>query len=257
MYRPGRYHQVDKDYEYLSKTTMILRENNNAFLDNNWVPLIDSGKDKLHINKWHDAEKTIYTVLNMEPDGFDGPLLEVQNDDGYHYVSLWHHKELKPVESGNKYLVDVSTDPYYGKYEGTRLEGSLDCIARLPEIITVVLQQDSLYISSNRQGMMKIWNGNPSYHLKAYETEIDGNARLDITEVFPGYEGKIVIQLFTGKSLADETVVEFKGGRPWLISEVEKTEPHKGRYPRDMVLIPAAEISYTPVSYTHLRAHET
>lgn len=248
LYRPGRHHQVDEDYDYLSKTTMILRENNNAFLDNDWVPLVYTGKDNLHINKWHDGGKTIYTVLNMDHDGFDGPVLEVQNENGYHYVSLWHHKELIPVESGNQYFVTVCTSPYLERYEGTRLEGSLDCIAQFPEILTVELQQDSLHISSEREGVLKIWNGNPSYHSEAFEMQIGDDTKLDINEIFPDYEGKIVVQLFIGKSLADETIVEFKGGRPCLISGVEKTEPHKGKYPRDMVLIPAAEISYTLTS---------
>ncbi|HCC71158.1 MAG TPA: sulfatase-modifying factor protein, partial [Bacteroidales bacterium] len=43
LYRPGRYHQVDKDLDYLAKTTMILRENSDAFLDNDWIPLMESG----------------------------------------------------------------------------------------------------------------------------------------------------------------------------------------------------------------------
>lgn len=248
LYRPGRYHQVEEDYDYLSRTTMILRENNNAFLDTDWVPLIDSGKDKLHINKWQDGEKIIYTVLNMDHKGVDAPLLEIRNEEGYHYVSIWHHKELKPVKSGDHYHVNVSASPYYERYNGTRLEGSLDCIARFPELLTLELNQDSLKVSSKRDGKIKIWNETPSYLSDAFEMDIAGSAKLDITTIFPDYEGKIVVQLFDGKTLADEAVVEFRGSTPWLISEVEKTEPHKGRYPRDMVLIPAAEISYTLTS---------
>ena len=248
LYRPGRYYQVDKDYDYLSKTTMILRENNDAFLDNDWMPLIDSGRDKLHINKWQSGEKTIYTVLNLDYQGFDSTILKVQYKDGYHFVSLWHHKELQPVKYGDQYLVNVTASPYYENYEGTRLEGSLDCIARFPEILTVDLEQDSLHISSEKEGQLKIWNDIPSYHSEAIEMEINGSKKLDITTMFPDYEGMIVIQLFNDRALADEVVVEFRGGKPWLISEVEKTEPHKGRYPRDMVLIPGTEISYTLTS---------
>ncbi|MEA1886882.1 MAG: SUMF1/EgtB/PvdO family nonheme iron enzyme [Bacteroidota bacterium] len=244
LYRPGRYHQVDKDYNYLAKTTMILRENNNAFLDKDWMPLIASGRDKLHINRWQSGDKTIYTILNMDHKGFDRPLLKVEKEEAYHYVSLWHHRELQAVKSGDDYLVKVRTDPYSESYEGTRLEGSLDCIARFPKILNVIQEQDSLHIRSDKEGKLKVWKGMPSYRDEAVEMQVNGMRHLDITTMFPDYEGKIVVQLFNDKILVDEVVVEFKGGKPWLISEVERTEPHKGRYPRDMVLVPGSQISY-------------
>jgi len=244
LYRPGRYHQLDRDYEYLAKTTMILRENSDAFLDNDWLPLIGSGKDNLHINRWKNGEKTIYTVLNMNPAGCDEPLIEVENEEAYHYVSLWHHMELEPVRSGNNYYVNVSTNPYHKSFVGTRLEGSLDCIARFPELLNVEMEQDSLFIRSRMKGNLKIWNGIPSYKAECMEMEINSERKLDINTLFPSYEGTIIIQLFRDSILSDEIVTEFRGGKPWLISEVTRTELHKGRIPKDMVLIPSAEISY-------------
>ncbi|HDZ41979.1 MAG TPA: sulfatase-modifying factor protein [Bacteroidetes bacterium] len=244
LYRPGRYHQVDRDYEYLARTTMILRENSDAFLDNDWQPLVGSGKDRLHVNRWKNGDKIIYSVLNMDPSGCDEPLIEIEKEEGYHYVSLWHHRELEPVKSGNKYLVNVSTEPYHPSYTGTRMEGSLDCIARFPELLSVKMARDSLYISSQMKGLLRIWNEMPSYRSEAVELDLNGSVNLDINTLFPAFEGKIIIQLFYDDILVDEVVTEFRGGRPWLISEVERTEAHKGKYPRDMVLIPSAEISY-------------
>ena len=245
LYRPGRYFQVEKDYEYLARTTMILRENSDAFLDNDWIPLIDSGKDKLHINEWNAGEKTIYTVLNMSHEGFDGPLLEVDSQEGFHYISLWHHKELKPVKKGNRFMVNINTSPFLKSHKGTRLEASLDCIARLPEVLNVEQKHDSLFITSGKEGLLKVWNGLPSYQTVPFEEEIVSQTRLDITDIFPDYEGDIIIQLFRDSLLVDEVVTEFRGGKPWLISSVSRTEPHSGRYPRDMVLVPGSEISYT------------
>ncbi|MBS0010934.1 MAG: SUMF1/EgtB/PvdO family nonheme iron enzyme [Bacteroidales bacterium] len=244
LYRPGRYHQVDTDYDYLARTTMILRENSDAFLDNDWVPLLDSGTDRLHINKWQSGDKIIYTVLNMNPGGHEGPLLEVDENEAYHYVSLWHHTELKASESGGKYMVNVRTDSYQDSYEGTRLEGSLDCIARFPKILDVSIVHDTLHIRSADEGSLKIWSGSPSYSSGAVEKDIKGDLKLSISDNFPAYEGKIVVQLFKDRLLADEAIIDFRGGKPWLVSEAEKTEPHKGRYPRDMVLIPGAEIGF-------------
>ncbi|HCC71694.1 MAG TPA: sulfatase-modifying factor protein, partial [Bacteroidales bacterium] len=197
-----------------------------------------------HINKWKDGNKNIYTILNMNHKGYDEPLLEINYEEGYHYVSLWHHKELKPVKKGNIYYVNVSTSPYYERYVGTRSEGSIDCIACFPEVLDVNIKDDTLIINSGQKGLLKIWNCKPSYGSEAVEMEIRDNIKLDITDMFPNYEGEIIIQLFNDMTLVDELITKFRGGLPWLISEVKKTESHKGKYPRDMVLIPGAEITY-------------
>lgn len=244
LFRPGRYHRLDKDYDFLAATTMILRENNDAFSDRDWVPLVDSGKEGLHINSWQDGDKAIFTVLNMDPGGYNEPLLKVEREDSHHFVSLWHHKALEPVRRGGSYYVNVSTMPYPEDREGTRLEGSIDCIARFPRLLDVDIVKDSLYISSRAPGELRVWNTEPSYQSDAFETEIEDSVQLHIQGLFPDYEGKIIVQLLNEDILSDEVVVEFKGGEPWLISEVELTEAHSGEYPDDMVLVPAADFSY-------------
>lgn len=244
LYRPGRYHQLDRDYEFLARTTMILRENSDAFLDRNWLPLLGSGKGNLHINRWKDDDKIIYTVLNMDPSGCEEALVLTGGEEGYHYVSLWHHRDAEVVEMDEKYYVKVSAAPYPESYAGTRQEGSLDCIARFPVLLNAEMKHDTLFIKSEREGEIKIWNTEPSYGAEPVEMEIREGLSLDINEIFPDYEGKIVIQLFSGDELKDEVITEFRGATPWLISRMEKTQPHRGRVPRDMVLIPSAEISY-------------
>jgi formylglycine-generating enzyme required for sulfatase activity len=244
LYRPGRYHQLDSDYEYLAQTTMILRENSDAFLDKDWLPLIGSGKDKVHINRWQDGDKVIYTVLNMEPSGCEEALIETGREEGYHYVSLWHHSDAEIVQRDNKFYVKVSAEPFPESYTGTRQEGSLDCIARFPDLLSAEIRQDSLFIKSGIEGEVKIWNTAPSYGDEPVEMDIQEGLNIDINEIFPGYEGKMVIQLFSSGVLKDEVITEFRGATPWLMSRVEKTTAHRGRVPGDMVLIPSAEISY-------------
>lgn len=244
LYRPGRYHQIDSDYEFLARTTMILRENSDAFMDRDWLPLIGSGKDNLHINRWEDDDKLIYTVLNMDPSGCEEALVERGGEEGYHYVSLWHHRDAEVVEMDDKNYIKVSAAPYPESYTGTRQEGSLDCIARFPVLLSAEMKEDTLFIKSEREGEIKIWNTAPSYEAEPVEMEIQEGLKLDINEIFPDYEGKIVIQLFSGSELKDEVITEFRGATPWLISEREKTQPHRGRVPGNMVLIPSAEISY-------------
>src|SRR4030042_141583 len=70
MYRPGgRDENLENDLEFLASTTFTLRQNNDAFLDKNWTPLIETNIDNVFVNKWSPGDKTIFTVLNMRPEG--------------------------------------------------------------------------------------------------------------------------------------------------------------------------------------------
>jgi formylglycine-generating enzyme required for sulfatase activity len=64
-----------------------------------------------------------------------------------------------------------------------------------------------------------------------------------VKDLFGYYEGKIVLQLIEDKRLKDENVQVMKGGRPWLVSKVDRTPPATGIAP-GMVLIPGADFSY-------------
>ena len=106
MFRPGgRDENYNNDLEYLASSTFILRQNSDAFLDNDWTPLIPTTIDKVFVNRWKAADKTIYTVLNMRSEGVDKSLFEVENPGGKHFVSLWNHKNIVPVtDNGKIYL---------------------------------------------------------------------------------------------------------------------------------------------------------
>ncbi len=83
MFRPGgRDENYDADLEFLARTTFILRQNNDAFLDNNWTPLIETSADNIFVNRWKSGDKIVYTVLNMRPEGFAGKLFKVSGQEG-------------------------------------------------------------------------------------------------------------------------------------------------------------------------------
>jgi len=87
MFRPGgRNDDYRADLGYLARTTFILRQNNDAFLDQNWTPLIETSADNIFVNRWRSGEKTIYTVLNLHPEGYSGKLFKVPGQKGKHYV---------------------------------------------------------------------------------------------------------------------------------------------------------------------------
>lgn len=242
MFRPGRDHQLQKDYDFLGRTTMILRENSDAFLDHDWTPLIETTTDRVYVNRWKSGDKTIFTILNMNPGGVEKPLFRTARESGYHYVSLWNNIDIEPERSGNRWMLPVNTDPYPASYQGTRLEGSLDCIARFRVHLDLSLKSDSIYISSDMPGKVVAWKGDPSYRGVSKEFRLLKDTILTRGQLFGDYQGKMVVQLFDGKNLADVKIVHLPGASPWLISKKEKS-PLADKIPKNMVLVPGARFS--------------
>jgi len=239
----GRDETYRKDMEFLSRTTFILRQNNNAFLDQGWTPLIETTLDKVYVNEWKSGDKTIFTILNMRSAGINGPLFKVEVKPDRHYISLWNHESLTPVKLNDADYIDACVPGWNPDQTGTRMEGTVECIAEFPELIKSSISGDSLKINSSGNGNILIWKGNPSYQTSFKKYKILNDTNLCIKDLFGYYEGKIVIQLLENKKLKDETVLELKGGRPWLISKVVPTSRATEIQP-DMVLVPGNRFSF-------------
>lgn len=241
--RPGgRNQEFEADRQYLARTTFILRQNNDAFLDQDWTPFVETTSDNVFVNMWTAGDKTIYTVLNMRPEGFSGKLFRIAARDGRHYVSLWNHENIVPEKINGDVYLSARTDGWISTYSGTRKEGSVDCIAEFPEILKSELKGDSVSISIKEKGRVIVWKGNPSYSATKREMNIHADTTFRVQDLFGFYEGKIVIQLIDGKILKDENVVTLRGGKPWLISKMTRT-PKAVSIPADMVLVPGASFS--------------
>lgn len=244
MYRPGgKDDDFRNDMAYLAKTTFILRQNNDAFLDINWTPLMETSVDNAYVNKWNSGDKTIYTILNMRPEGISGSLFKGTLSEGKHWVSLWNHINISPAtEKGISYIPSI-TEGFSSAWSGTRREGSVDCIAELPVLIRAVVSGDSIKVDTNVPGKLLVWKGNPSYSNNPKEFSLKKDTVLNIRTMFGFYEGKIVLQLLDNNILKDENILEVKGGKPWLVSKAELTE--KAVEPvTDMVLIPGSRFSF-------------
>lgn len=243
--RPGgRDDGHREDLKYLSKTTFILRQNNDAFLDNNWTPLIGTTLDNVFVNKWDSGDKTIYTILNMRPEGVNTRLFEVRNTEGKHFVSLWNHENLVPADENGSSYIEAHAEGWAASLSGTRLEGSVDCIAQFPDLIKAGINGDSLTVHKPGNGVFIIWKGNPSYQTQHYEIKFSGDTTIRITNIIGYYEGKIVMQYLENNRLRDENIQYHKGGKPWIISKVVRTRIVQTA-PADMVLVPKARITYT------------
>ena len=241
-FSPGRPDWMKKEFLYLGKTTRILRENNDVFVSNDWVPLIPSLHDSIWVNRWQKDMKTVFTVLSFVPEGYRGPLFKAEPEEGFHYVSLWHHRMLKPVNYNGEPYITVDVKSYPAAWRNTRREGNVDCIARFPEWLKITPHQDSLYIHTEKGGTIKVWKDDPSWQntplsLPAKDTVIN------LRDHFKAFEGKYVIQLFDAGLLSDERTVTLIPGTPYLVSRSVTTRLTKFT-PPGMVLIPDGDFIF-------------
>lgn len=245
LYRPGRRNaEYRSDLEYLASTTYILRRNSDAFLDKRWTPLVKSMADRLYVNSWRAGEKSIFTVLNMDNLGYDGPLFSVSDTAGKHLVSLWRHEELLPPVINGQLMVPVKTEGWSRAYNGTRRESSVDCIALLPKLIRSRIEGNSLRISSDTPGLLALYSGSPGYgNDPVMEFRSPADSLVPLEKLFGLSGEKIVIELTDKELLLDEQVITAQTGTPWLVSEKRRTLP-PAVMPEDMVIVPAATVSY-------------
>ena len=224
---PGRPASVKNDLIFLGKTSMILRQNSNTFLSYDWVPLVPSLKDSIWVNKWTGTDKTLYTVLSFQPGGHQGALIKDEPKDGYQYLSLWRHEEIKHQEINGTYFLPVSIDPYPENYAGTRKEGNVDCLAAFPEYLTLDDRDHKLIIKAENGDRIMVWRGDPSYESKFMEYALTGEKNT-IDGSFIAGEQKICIQLYEEDELIDERIYLSSAGKPWLISDIAKTTNSRG-----------------------------
>jgi len=238
-FQPERPEWIDEEYKYLGKVIKILRENSETFSSYKWTPLIPTFKDNIWVNEFPGKNKTIYTVFSLLPEGFEGSLFEVKNDDSYHFVSLWHHKELNPVINNYKAFIQAFTCPFEKSYAGTRREANVDCIAKFKKSLLIKQVNDSLYIDSEPGDSIIICSGDPAYNnpLNIYT---EWPLELNLHNLFDRYSSKFVIQLFKDREIIDERIIHINQNKPRLISQLLKTTPVSS-IPDGMVEIPSAD----------------
>lgn len=244
MFRAGgRGDEFTSDLAYLARTTYILRQNNDAFLDNNWLPLIRSEADRVFVNQWKAGDKIIFTILNMDHAGYNGPLFSAGDIRGRHLVSLWRHEELQPVMIDGQTRVPVQTEGWKKDYDGTRRESSIDCVALLPTVLLADLKGNRLHIRTDKKGIISVYRGLPGYDNTPVQLTSPLDTIISTDSLFGMMEGKIVVELTHNGLLLDERVVTLRGGEPWLVSEKIHTAP-ASEIPDGMVLVPASTIKF-------------
>jgi formylglycine-generating enzyme required for sulfatase activity len=239
--RPGRPDWIDEELRYLGRTTRLLRGNSTAFLDPAWEPLVPALEDGLWANRWKDGGKTVFTIFSLRPEGFKGPLIEVEVSSGSHLVSLWNHEELDPVKRDGKSYGPVDVAAFDAARLGTRLEGNVDCVAVLPALLRVEADGERITFEAPAApagSRIAISAGNPSYA----ETPASfgtGRQTIALHEHFGFREEKFVVELLDARGeILDERVVRLPLATPRLVSRIERT-PAAATAPNGMVEIPA------------------
>ncbi|MFH1528544.1 MAG: SUMF1/EgtB/PvdO family nonheme iron enzyme [Bacteroidota bacterium] len=240
--RPGRPDWIEEEFEYLGRTTKILRENSSAFLNRDWTPLLQTLTDSIWVNKWPTEKKTLYTLLSLKPEGWNGALFEVPVVKDHHYVSLWNHEELDVVNINGKLYASSTIDGFSRSWIGTRREGNVDCIALLPNLLKVSVIQDSIHFEASTGKKIIVWAGMPSYKTKHALFPIESKT-ISIIEHLGKHEEKFVVQLFDENELLDERVVNIPLATPRLVSHVERTKT-AATVPAGMVEIPAGTFKF-------------
>ncbi|MBL7845536.1 MAG: SUMF1/EgtB/PvdO family nonheme iron enzyme [Cyclobacteriaceae bacterium] len=255
QFAPGHPEWEEEQYRFLGRTTRILRENNSAFTSFDWTPLVSTLRDSIWVNAWPARDisiytvfrpkKTIYTIFSLKPEGYKGALFEIDQEVGYHYVDLWHHEEIIPVAVNNKLHAQVKLEAFNSYELGTNNEGSVGCIAKLPQLLRVSFRNNHLSIEAGKGTEIRLWTGSPAYG-KEYHALTREKHELFLPELIGRYEGKLVIQLFDGDELADERILEIKPGTPRIIStsQVTASSSTVSKAPIGMVRIPAGKFVF-------------
>ncbi len=238
---PARPEWMEEEFENLGKAIKILRENSTVFSSKQWTPLIPTFADNIWVNEFPTKDKIIYTVFSLIPGGFDGSLFEAPYDDKYHYVSLWHHRELNPVIKGDKAYIPALTFPFKKSYLGTRQEASVDCIAKFKKSLVINRKNDSIYIDSKEGDSIMIYSGDPSYN-NPVNIYTEWPLNLNLFQLFDRYSNKYIVQLFNKNEIIDERIIYAKLNKPHLISQYSKTEA-TSTAPDGMVEIPETDFT--------------
>lgn len=242
---PGQPDWVNEQYKYLGRTSRILRENTFNFVAGNFKPLIETLADSIWVNEWSLPNKTIYTIYSIKPEGYNDWLFKVEPDTKSHFVDIWHHRLLLPQQKNNDWLIESETNAFHKKFSGTNNEGDVDCIAKLPLLISAKRKGDVLSIITPMVGdEIRIWAGQPAYD-KKYVTVKPGHQQILLHKEFGLFEGDFIIQLMDKGTLLDENIVTITPGEPRRISTVQKTKT-SSLVPIGMVKIPEGRFHFKP-----------
>lgn len=234
---PGRFEWSKDQFRYWGHLLRIQRENKDAFQSFGYKPLLNTLEDGIYVNEWVTDNKTIYTIYSIRPGGFKGNLFEVNPKDGTHFVDIYSHEEIKPINVIDKWYIPAKLQSFNSYDLGTNNEGAVSAIAQFKELLEVTLDDDLLTFSGKEGTEIRIWAGPPSYEKECKRYSIEQKT-IRLLKEFPGIEGRFIIQLFDGNVITDERIINIVPGTPRQVSEIVYTD-RTPKAPKGMVCIPS------------------
>ena len=236
----GQPEWVEKQYAYLGKTTLLLRQLSENFNSANATPLIPTNADSIWVNQWSTDNRIVYTVYATIPQGYKNDLFEVNQKYNWHFIDVYHHKLLKPNYTKGKYFIEAETEAFHSKYLGTNNEGAVDCIIQVPKLFEVTRIENKIQIQLIKNSILQ-----KSVHsldttglqLHLWTTEVGWgkpvlvlpfkNQFIDLNKLADRFEGKIILQVIQvpkdslgivhhNNSLLDEQIIYIPAGTPLL-----------------------------------------
>ena len=209
----------------------IIRENSDAYLTDNPIPLVKSLREDIYINAFPVANKCVYPVYQNDHDNVSreatfnegsapkfhgvggrdlrgrvrrliGPFLEVDHPENWHYVDVWNHRAL-------------STEVVDGKTRLVFLEEAADkisCVVGMPENLKVDRADGSLKIrvtnpiDNSRIQINTVDNLNM---MEEEKMELSGNdATVNLSDLDLDYPHKVLVKLMQDDVMIDQVIVD-------------------------------------------------
>ena len=209
----------------------IIRENSDAYLTDNPIPLVKDFREDIYINAFPVANKCVYTVYQNDhdnvsreatlnegsaskfqgPGGRDlrgrvprliGPFLEVDHPQNWHYVDVWNHRALA------KELVDGKTRLVFLE----EAEDKISCVVGMPENLSVEQNNDEIKIKITKPIDETRLQINTVDNLNMMEEEQmslpAADTTINISDLDLDYPHKVLVKLMKEELMIDQIVVD-------------------------------------------------
>jgi formylglycine-generating enzyme required for sulfatase activity len=102
------------DRVMIRRVVALLRANADAFLDPDWEPVLPTLQPQVFANRWRAGNKTVYTLINLTGEAFQGNLLRLPWRADARYYDVWNGCELKAFvdREGGTVTLAVEMEPH-------------------------------------------------------------------------------------------------------------------------------------------------
>jgi len=215
----------------IHRYSRILRENNDAYLTDNPIPLVRDLREDIYINAFPVSSKCVYPVYQNDysnvsrtatfnegstpafkgTGGRDasgrvrrliGPFIEVDHPQDWHYIDVWNHR-------------NVGTEKVDGKTRLVFLEEAPDkmsCVVGMPKNLKVDQTDGSLKIRVTNPIENSRIQINTAHNLTMMEEEkmeLSGNdATVNLSDLDLDYPHKVLVKLMQDDVMIDQVIVD-------------------------------------------------